>query len=257
MSAETVEPTAIDDILDGKVKLEPVEPVTDIKEPSPDATGEQDEPAETPAQKDAPPASEAEDKTVPTHVMVAIRRENQELKNRLARIEQQREQSQTREPMPDPVLDPDGYTRAIEAQRFTDKAELSRDFMIEKVGEAEFVAAEKAFIQAAQHDKGLQLGLIRAANPARYAYDHGKSLIEAQQGTANGGSSEIAALKAQIEELKGMLTGLAQPAKAQPAPKSAPAVPSSIADARNQQPAVNGWTGPASWDDLLKPASRR
>ena len=113
-----------------------------------------------------------------------------------------------------------------------------------EVGEDDFATAEDAFKAAAAADPKLAERLWNSRDPARFAFNQGKKLIEQQETAAQ--ASDPAAMRAQIKAERMAELGLApaaaapaQPAASRSAPAPAaprPAVPRSLAGARSAPP---------------------
>lgn len=260
MTTQTHQPRSLEDIYDATAPAT----VTPSDEAAPsETTG--DQPAaeaaaapaattETAAAKEgAPPAPQTTEKPegawAPIKALQDERRKREKVEKDLEELRRAVKPEQTRGPdIPDPIVDPAGYANHIEERNFTRLVTASRADMIDEVGEEDFAAAEDAFKAAAAADPKLADRLWNSRDPARFAYNQGKKLIEQQETAAQ--ASDPAAMRAQIKaELMAELglapaaaaqPGTGQPAAARSAPAAPaaqrPAVPRSLAGARSAPP---------------------
>jgi hypothetical protein len=166
---------------------------------------------------------------------------------------------QTRPEIPDPIVDPAGYARHMDDARFRERVELTRELLIDAVGQEKFEAAEAAFLEAAQADRDLQRQLRHAANPARFAYSHGAKLLETRK---DPNEEMFAAFKARLEADFDLVpkakpngqAGAHATAQQPVQQRSAQPVthPTSLADARSAgSNAAPQWAGPKPLSQLI------
>lgn len=152
----------------GEAEEEEIEAATEVE------TGEEDEEPPASESKKAVKPAEAQ-QTVPLAAMTAQRRENQRLKAELEAIKN----------APDPVLDPQGFTKHVTATntnaRIQERIEDSRELMLET--HADFVEVEQVFLEMTTSVDGngnryvtnqaLFDEMRKARNPAKFAYEKG------------------------------------------------------------------------------------
>lgn len=126
---------------------------------------------------------------------------------------------------PDPIIDPKGFRVHQDAKVVQRTVELTRELMIDQVGEEDFVQAERAFIAAAQRDEALAREMALSANPARFAYRHGKKLLEDQAASPSSEDAMFAKFKSRLEQDYDLV------------PKQKPAANGQTPPAQQQQPA--------------------
>jgi len=159
-------------------------------EAGPDTPDKTEQPASEPEkgdkEPDAPPAP-ADEKKEPDAPQVPIaslhdeRRKRQELERRLAAIEQER----TKEPVPDPVEDPEAYDayqdKKRQTERLQDRVAVSEDIVRLHVGEDEYAKAEEAFVAEMERDPSLANQAMADRNPAMFMYKTGKAALDRQE----------------------------------------------------------------------------
>jgi len=226
------------------------------RKPGPAEGSPADEPAAADA-KDAPPASDdgpanwREARTA----LKSVTERNKELERQIADLTRKvmsSEQPRAEQDIPDPLIDQKGFTEYLEAQRFTDRVELTRELMIDSVGEEKFAAAEAAFIQAAAADPKLGEQLRRSPNPAKFAYQAGSKMLESRADPVKDREALEAEITAKVLAKLGIKDGAAvaaAPTKA--APRTV--TPTSLADARSVAGPAAGpqWEGPRPLSSLI------
>lgn len=164
--------------------------------------------------------------------------------------------------VPDPIADPEGYDAHQKAVRFEERVDLTRELMIDAVGEEKFTAAEAAFLDACRADtsEGAQLRsqIWKAPNPARLAFIQGSKILEARQPPVDDRAKLREELKAEILAELGHKpaaqpngqAGAHKTATQQPATRT----PTSLADARSVgSNAAPTWAGPPPLSSLIGP----
>lgn len=239
-------------------------------EPAPAAkdTGEKPPQATPPAQqgdadgqakaKDAPPASDDDPKNWrdARQALKSVTDQNKELKRQIEDLTRKvmapKAEPQKREDVPDPLVDPAGFKQHLRDEFRLEQIEASRADMIEEVGEAEFGAAEAAFIAAARTDPKLAEKLQRSRDPARVAWREGKKLLESKPDP----NKDREALEAEITAKVMAKLGLnpdGTPLDGKPAAaKPRTVAPTSLADARSATPPpAPAWEGPRPLSSLI------
>lgn len=272
---------------DKKADAEGDRPKGEGKEPSSDELNgktDGDEKNKGDKPKDAPPASKEGDDdlgekgTIPRKQAIDERRKRQAAEDRaraaeeeLARHRQQpaqapqaqQHQQQTQVAQrPDPFTDPDGAAAWDAAQHderdFDQRCGLTRDMFMELKGEKDYLEKEKAFLEECNQNPSMTAALRRASNPAKFAYQQGKSLL-AQREYGDDPGAYREKLKGEITEeiredlraeLKAELLGNEPPAQE---PKRKAQIPQSLAK-ETSAPAPSkdgGFAGPTPLSKLL------
>ena len=258
--------STLKDILDGETDPTPTEP----EAPTTDTTSAEGQPrdeqgrftttgepaaaAEPVAAPDTPPvssedgaapaspASEPEPAHVPTAALTDERRKRQAAEARIQELErqlnapqqhpvQQPTQPQVQAPaLPDMFEDPEGYTRAIQAQMQQQVVATRLDMSetIARQSHPDFDEKMQAFQQAVQRRPDLIDQMMSDPHPAGFAYKVGTDFLEYSQ------LGNLDAYKAQLRaEIEAELRAQAPAAPAAPAPAApaAPVIPNSLADA--------------------------
>jgi len=190
-----------------------------------------------------PPASEPEPAHVPTAALTDERRKrqaaearNQELERQLAAFQQPQQpvqqpaQPQQAPALPDMFEDPEGYTRAIQAQMQQQVVATRLDMSetIARQSHPDFDEKMQAFQQVIQRRPDLIDQMMSDPHPAGFAYKVGSDFLELNQ------LGSLDAYKAQVRaEIEAELRAQAPAAPAAPAPAApaAPVLPTSLADA--------------------------
>lgn len=173
--------------------LNPTEAVTEeaeAQQESAEAETVEAEPAEQTAETETgekepdgtpPPADEKTDTTVPIAAMHDERRKRQDLERRVAELQQQ----QTQAPVPDVLEDPEAFTayqdNKRQAERLQDRIAMSEQLIRSQVGEEDYNTAELAFADEVINNPALAVELRTHPNPAKFAYDVGKAVLDRQE----------------------------------------------------------------------------
>ncbi len=219
--------------------------------------------AEPEAAKDAPPASTDE----PTNWQAArqalksVTDKNKALERQVEELTRKvtapRPEPEKRPEVPDPIVDPTGFQQHLADERFRERTELTREIMIDSVGEEKFAAAEAAFIQAARADPELAAQLRQAPNPARFAYQQGTKLLESRADPVRDRAKLEEEITAKVMAKLG-LSPDGTPLGPKPAAAGAAAKtvsPTSLADSRSVAGPAAGpaWDGPKPLSSLIGP----
>lgn len=259
----STEGTSLEQMIDDQAVAAP-EAVTPLPAPAPEAKGEKV--AAPPAADRTPPAEEPP--TVPRRALEDERRKRQEYEQRLDQLqryiqEQQRppQPKQPEPPAPDYYADPEGWQRYQMAQTQAliqrEREQFQQELIRTRVDQSEelvrmqkpdFDEYKSIFVEAVQRSPQLLQEMVRAPNPAMYAYEIGRYLkVMSEVGTDPDGYVER-----KLAERQAAATG--QPPPAQPPARSAAPVPKSLASttsARPRDPRNGQFTERAPLEDLL------
>lgn len=156
---------------------------TEVTEPEAEATPEPEakEPeteAETTGEKESdstpepgkPAAVKEEEGSVPRQALLDERRKRQEAEEKLRAFESSRKE----EPTPDPIDDPDGYTKRLEQkwqqQNLQTRVDMSRELM--SALHEDYPQREAEFEKMMQEDHSLAQKAAAASNPTKFAYEY-------------------------------------------------------------------------------------
>lgn len=225
------------------------EPVTDIVPSSPDNEVDEAPKVEEPKPEEpkgepqaAPPAAKHDEEMVPKRVIVALRKELQELK----------QEKQEKPPAPDLMADPEAWERNLQAQvdqRLLDKAvAMSEDFarrnnpdFTEVMGTND-EGQHTAWVALASENPHLVQQFRNSPNPAQFAYDQ----VKRHKAMAEIG--DPLTYRERIE--KEVRTKMEADLKAKE--QARPAIPDTLAD----EPSKSGrkgpeWSGPKPLTEIL------
>lgn len=247
MTVSTTPSPSLDEIYE---RAEAAPETSAAAETTPETTGEQPQQADPAGQQ--PAATAAADQTqgappapgtsgkpdgewAPIKALQQEREKRQKLERDFADLQRKlMEPTAKKAEAPDPLVDPAGYQKHILDTEWQERVDGSRLDLIDEVGEEDLSQKERAFIAAAEKDQALAIRLRKSRDPARFAYNQGKKLLEQQQQQlAQPSQDAAAAMRAQIKaELMAEL-GLAPAAAAQPgnSAQSAPAASAAQAPA--------------------------
>jgi hypothetical protein len=194
--------------------------------------------------------------------LTVMRKELQEAQRKLRELEQRGEK---KEPVkaPDPVEDPDGYDKymdqKIEAQTFNAVAKISERTAIKTYGKEAYDAAVDAFEEAVKADPSLAKQLRDSDDPAEFAYQHGRQVIDRGGVNVSTADAVAAAEKRARDE---MAKTIEAEVKKRVDAAIAAALPKSLAEeqssggGKSENPATN-WAGPAPLTDIFGEKKRR
>lgn len=184
-TTEDITSLSIDDVFNDSDTPEP-EPKGD--EPEPEPKGEEPKGEDEPKPEDEPEPPSGKDESVPIAALHAERRKRQEAEAKLRDIQEGKK-------IPDPIEDPEGYSKHIEsvvsARSLDDRITMSRELYAEL--KDDYAEKEKVFMQlvGAEFDEDGKLlsiqdeGLLKkfhaSKNPAKFAYDTANEHLEIQK----------------------------------------------------------------------------
>lgn len=226
-----------------------------------DASDEAEEGDEEEVPTQSEPAKEQPNKHVPREALIGERKKRQqaeqqlaELRGRLSALEQMRTQAPAPTPKPEPKpefdwTDPDGYVEkkvraAIEADRAERwKLDLEESTRELRAQHEDYPDAEAAFLEASRSNPVLVEQFRRARNPAKFAYDAGKTYLQVK----DVGSLDDLRERIRTEERAKIEAEL----KAKSAELAAAAIPTSNAGARGSGAGTAPAIEPKSLKDIL------
>lgn len=264
MSSETIERKSLESMLDAEPVKEPVSQpqATGVTEPKAEQgkPGEKSQaaPAAEKGKDGAAPAPDDDlpkDGTVPVAAVKSERARRQKAEAQFADLQKQIKEltakvngpaaGESDEDAPDPLVDPVGYARHIEAKIVSRDVARSESRMIKKVGAEDFAEKRSVFVAAVQQDPSLARQMIDADDPAEFAYEMAKKLIEQRNGSSSPSEDDMfAKFKTRLEADYDLVpkqkpNGQTPPAQQQQsaaAQRPAPRLPTSLADVPSTGP---------------------
>lgn len=251
------------DMLSDK-ELPDLDPETPEDEPA-EATGETEE-QETEAQAEESSPDAKEDDSTPESVeskpdeeswtFKAVKDERakrQAAEARLKELESKLGDSKPEADKPDWFGDPESAANAqeqrMQAMLFEQRAVIGQEMMREK--HPDFDEMETRFFQMLEKDPQLHAGLMKASNPAKFAYETAKKALEYER------MQDIDSYKAQIEaeirsKVEAELKAKVEAEQSNRAAKEAAILPTLSNASSKGGLKSNDWSGPTSLGDILK-----